>query len=85
MTQVEVAVAQHAELFSRFAAVSENLTTALSGISQRLDRIEARFGDMETRFEVRFESIEARLTNIETDLAIVKEWVDPRSEDSSEA
>ena len=65
MTQVEVAVAQHTDLFSRFAAVSENLTTALSGISQRLDRIEAR------------------LTNVEADLAILKGWLGPSSENGN--
>ena len=68
VTRLEVELGQQNELLSRFADVFLRLDASVTGISQRLDRIEARL-----------DSIENRLTNVEADLAILKSWLGPPS------
>lgn len=72
VTRLEIEVGQQNELLSMFAEAFLRLNATVTGISQRLDRIDARL-----------DSIENRLTNVETDLAILKSWLGPPSENGN--
>ena len=64
---LETEVGQQNQLLSYFAGEFQNLGSLLTGITQRLD------------------SMEARLTNLEVDVALIKGWLAPPSEDGSGA
>lgn len=83
VTNLETQVALHAQLFSDVTNAIERLTVAVSGLSQRFDRFEARMEARMDRFEARMDRFESRLTNVETDMALIKSWLGPQSGDST--
>ena len=82
---LEIEVGQQNRLLSYFAGEFQNLGSLLTGITQRLDRMEGRSEARFDNLDARVTRVEIRLTNLEADVALIKGWLAPPSEDGSGA